>query len=163
MLFETERLRVREFNEEDAEFIYQLTNEPDFLRYVGDKNIHDLDAAKKYLLEGPIASYQQYGFGLFLVSLKSNDAPVGTCGLIKRPALTDVDIGYGFLEDYAGNGYATEAAKATLKYGYEELKIETIVAITCPDNIASIRVLQKIGLSEQGKVAVDDREDLLFK
>lgn len=93
-----------------------------------------------------LASYTQHGFGLYLVSLRTDDAAIGMCGLIKREGLDDVDLGFAYLPQYGGRGYATEAAAAILHYGRTVLGLPRIVAITAPDNAASINVLQKVGL-----------------
>jgi RimJ/RimL family protein N-acetyltransferase len=94
---ETERLTLRELTTDDAEFILRLLNEPSFLRFIGDKGVRNLQDARQYILNGPIASYNQNGFGLYLVVLKSTNTSIGMCGLIKRETLADVDIGFAFL------------------------------------------------------------------
>ncbi len=131
---------------EDAEFILELLNEVAFIRNIGDKGVRTLDDARLYILSGPVASYGQFGFGLYLVELKETGAAIGICGLLKREALEDVDIGFAFLEKYWSQGYACESAAAVKEYGRGELGIERIVAIVSPDNAASMRVLEKIGL-----------------
>jgi RimJ/RimL family protein N-acetyltransferase len=153
-ILETGRLELRRLTPEDASFILELLNDPLFLRFVGDKGVRTLDGARTYLATGPIASYAQHGFGLFLVSLKDGGTPIGMCGLLKRPVLADVDIGFGFLARYGGQGYATEAAAATLHYGRTVLGLKRIIAMTAPDNTASGHVLEKIGLRFDRMLAV---------
>jgi RimJ/RimL family protein N-acetyltransferase len=153
-ILETGRLELRRLTPEDAPFILDLLNDPLFLRFVGDKGVRTLDGARTYLATGPIASYAQHGFGLFLVSLKDGRVPIGMCGLLKRPVLPDVDIGFGFLTRYGGHGYATEAAAATLHYGRTVLGLKRIIAMTAPDNTASGHVLEKIGLRFDRMLAV---------
>ncbi len=145
-ILETERLSIRQFTLEDAAFIFELLNEPGYIQNIADRNIHSLEDARRYLEQGPLASYAANGFGLFRASLKDSDLPIGMCGLIRRTVLEDVDLGYAILERYWGQGYATEAAAALLAYGYDVLKLPRIIAITAPDNAGSIRVLEKIGL-----------------
>ena len=142
----TERLALRELALGDADFIFKLLNDPAFIRFIGDRNIRSTDDAKHYLRQGPLASYQRHGFGLYLVEEKSNGAPVGMCGLIKRDTLPDVDIGYAFLPEFRSRGYALEAAAAVMNYGKEGLKLKRIVAIVTPDNERSIHLLSKLGL-----------------
>jgi RimJ/RimL family protein N-acetyltransferase len=154
LVLETERLLLRQFSLEDAEFILTLLNEPSFLRYIGDKKVRNLDDAQQYILNGPIASYKQNGFGLYLVELKESGAPIGMCGLIKREELPDVDIGFAFLPDYWSRGLAFEAATAVMKYAEQTLKLKRIVAITSPDNDASIKLLQRIGFMFERVVAL---------
>ncbi len=163
-VFETDRLALRWFTREDTPLILHLLNEPLFLRFIGDKNVRTLDDADLYLQHGPLASYTRHGFGLFHVSLKSDGTPIGMCGLLKRDALEDVDVGFAYLPQFGGRGYATEAAQATLQYGRTVLGLKRIVAITAPDNTASINVLTKIGLRHTNtlKVAGYQTESLLF-
>ena len=144
---ETERLLLRLLTTDDAPFILELLNEPSFLENIGDKGVRDLDGACQYLRTGPMTSYAQNGFGLWLVQLKDVFTPIGICGLIKRDGLDDPDVGYAFLPRFWSQGYAIEAASATMVYGQETLGINRIVAITKPDNDASIRVLNKLGLT----------------
>jgi [ribosomal protein S5]-alanine N-acetyltransferase len=145
-IFETERLTLRRLTPDDAPFILELLNDPLFLRFVGDKGVRSLADAREYLTHGPMASYAQHGFGLFHVALKSTGTPIGMCGLLKREALADVDVGFAYLPQFSGQGYATEAARATLAYGRSVLGLGRIVAITAPENLGSQNVLRKIGL-----------------
>lgn len=145
-VLETERLALREFRLDDADFILQLVNEPPFLRFIGDKGVRTLADARDYLLKGPIESYRRFGFGLYLTSLREDGTPVGMCGLVKREGLADVDVGFALRSGYWSRGYAVEAAAAVLDYGKRILNLGRIVAIANPDNHASIAVLEKIGL-----------------
>ena len=145
-IIETERLIVRELQDTDAPFILQLLNDASFLYYIGDKGVRTVEDARQYILNGPVASYEQNGFGLYLVELKTGSVPIGMCGLIKRSELSHPDIGFAFLPDYWSKGYGLESAAAVLRHGVEVLKLKRIVAITSPDNEASGRLLTKIGL-----------------
>jgi ribosomal-protein-alanine N-acetyltransferase len=149
-LFDTDRLRLRLLTPEDAPFILELLNEPAFIQNIADKGVRTLDAARGYILDGPMASYARHGFGLFAVERKESDCPIGICGLIKREGLDDVDIGFAFLERHWSKGYAVEAAAATLAYGLRDLGLPRIVAITAPDNQGSIQVLERIGMRFEG-------------
>jgi len=91
-------------------------------------------------------SYSVNGFGLSMVELKNTHTPIGMCGLIKRDNLPDIDIGFAFLEEFMGNGYAFEIAQATINFAKENLQKETILAITIPTNVRSINLLKKIGM-----------------
>ena len=97
IVIETERLILRHLTLDDAAFIHELVNDPDWLRYIGDKGVRNLDDARAYIENGPMAMYERVGFGLFRVELKSRGTPIGMCGLIKRDTLPDVDIGFAFL------------------------------------------------------------------
>jgi len=143
-LIETERLTLRKLSVEDAPFILRLVNEPSFLQFIGDKGVRNLEDARQYILNGPVASYAQNGFGLFLVQLKANQVPLGMCGLLKRETLEDVDIGFAFLPEFWNKGYAFEAAAVVLSYAKDVLKLPRIVAITNKDNDASGKLLEKL-------------------
>lgn len=145
-ILETERLLLRRLRLDDAEFIFELVNDPSWLRYIGDKDVKSVEAARGYLERGPMAMYERLGFGLYAVELKAGGEPLGICGLIKRDSLEDVDIGFAFLARHRGRGYAREAAAATLDYGRRVMGLGRIVAITSPDNEDSIRLLEAIGL-----------------
>jgi len=159
-ILETERLSVRHIEAEDVAFILELLNEPGFIKNIADRGVRTLADAVRYIEQGPRASYAKFGFGLFCVILKETGVPIGMCGLLKRETLEDVDIGYAFLERCWGQGYASEAASAVMAYGHDTLGIKRIVAITAPDNDASIRVLTKLGLRFKAMVYIGhDREE----
>lgn len=139
-------MTLRRLSAEDAGFILRLLNEPSWLRFIGDKGVRTLEDARAYILNGPVEMYSRLGFGLYLVELKADGAPVGICGLIKRDALEDVDIGFALLPEHWGRGYAYEAASAVLAYGREVLGLRRVVAITSADNDSSARLLEKLGL-----------------
>jgi RimJ/RimL family protein N-acetyltransferase len=145
-VLETDRLILRWLSTVDAEFILRLLNEPSFLRFIGDKGVRTLDDARNYILNGPVDMYNRLGFGLYLTELKDGGLPIGICGLIKRDGLEDVDIGFAFLPKFWAKGYAYEAAAAVIAYGKTALGLNRIVAITSPDNYASARLLEKLGL-----------------
>jgi RimJ/RimL family protein N-acetyltransferase len=142
----TERLSLCRLTFEDAEFILRLVNEPSWLEFIGDKGVRSLEDARDYLTAGPIASYERHGFGLYLVRRKSDGARLGMCGLIKRDTLPHVDIGFAFLPEHWGQGYAYEASAAVLEHAERDHKLPRILAITSPHNQSSIRVLERIGL-----------------
>ncbi len=143
---ETDRLVLRRLTVDDAEFILELLNEPSFLKYIGDRGVRNLSDARQYILTGPVASYEQHGFGLYLTALRESEVAIGICGLLKRESLEDVDIGFAFLPRYWSKGYAFESASAIMDYGRDVLELQRIVAITAPANDASIRLLEKLGM-----------------
>jgi RimJ/RimL family protein N-acetyltransferase len=146
IVIESERLTLREFDLDDAEFILQLLNESAFLRFIGDKGVRTLADARDYLLKGPMDSYRRFGFGLYLASLREDGTPIGMCGLVKREGLDDVDVGFALRSRYWSRGYAVEAAAAVLDYARRGLRLRRVVAVANPDNHASIAVLERIGL-----------------
>jgi [ribosomal protein S5]-alanine N-acetyltransferase len=144
-VIETARLRLRWLRAEDAAFILDLQTDPDFIANIGDRGVHDLESARRYIEEGPGASYQRCGFGLYLVELKETAAVLGMCGLLRRDSHPDVEIGFALLPQARRRGYALEAATATLQFGLSSLGLRRIVAITAPQNAASIRILERAG------------------
>ena len=164
IVIETERLILRKFTLDDASFMLELLNTPAWLRFIGDRNVRTLEEAEQYLLDGNIRSYQEYGFGFYVVVVKETNQFIGTCGIKKREGLDDIDIGFGFLPQFMGKGYGYEAASATLNYALNDLKIKRIVAIVDPENTASISLIKKIGLVFEKMVQLSpkDIELMLF-
>jgi RimJ/RimL family protein N-acetyltransferase len=152
-ILETQRLRLRQFDQHDAAFIVKLLNTKGWLDFIGDKFVHNEDQAIAYLESGPISSYKKHGFGVFLVELKHGAVPIGMCGLLKRDSLPDPDIGFAFLPEYEGKGYALESATATLKYAADHLQILKISAITKADNNKSCRLLKALGFRFISKIS----------
>ena len=142
---ESKRLLLRRLEARDAAFILELLNEPSWLQYIGDKGVATLQSAERYIDNGPVEMYRRLGFGLYLVELKGVAAPIGICGLIKRDALDDVDLGFALLSRFWGKGYAFEAASAVMAYGDVELGLSRIVAIVSQDNHPSAKLLEKLG------------------
>jgi RimJ/RimL family protein N-acetyltransferase len=142
---ETERLRLRELSDADAAFILELVNEPAWLRFIGDRNVHSLDDARGYIARGPAASYAKHGFGLWAVELRAGGEPAGMCGLIRRDSLPHADVGFAFLARHRGHGYAREAAAAVVALARERFHLPRLLAITEPDNTASQAVLEHVG------------------
>jgi RimJ/RimL family protein N-acetyltransferase len=164
VIVETPRLRIRELTVDDAEFIFGLVNEPSFLENIGDKGVRNLEDARKFILEGPWASHREQGYGQFLVELKESGDPVGVCGLLYREALEVSDIGCAFKPRYWRRGYAFEAACAVMEYGRSTLGIDKIVGLTSEKNIASIKALEKLGMSFERlvKMSEDDPGTALY-
>ncbi|MGZ5041572.1 MAG: GNAT family N-acetyltransferase [Usitatibacter sp.] len=161
-VLETERLALRRLTIDDAEFIRELVNEPSWIRFIGDRGVRTLEQARAYLEKGPIAMYERCGFCLWLVEISATGEAAGICGLIKRDALTDVDIGFAFLPRFWNRGYAVESARAVLEYGRGTLGLGRIVAITSPDNEPSIRLLERIGLRLEATIEFAGEPTNLF-
>lgn len=164
IVIETERLILRKFTLNDAAFMLELLNTPMWLRFIGDRNVRTVKEAEQYLLDGNIRSYQEYGFGFYVVVVKETNESIGICGIKKREGLDDIDIGFGFLPQFMGNGYGYEAASATLYYASNNLKIKRIVAIVNPENATSISLIKKIGLQfeKMFQFSQNDIELMLF-
>ena len=165
IILETPRLLLREFTLEDDAFILDLLNTPAWLRYIGDRGVSNLQQAREYLRNGNLKSYEEHGFGFYMVLLKEGKTPVGSCGLGKREGLDGVDIGFAFLTEFTGLGYGYESASAIMDYARTELKLDRILAITDPANTASQKLLEKIGLRHERMVTLpnDDVELMLYE
>jgi [ribosomal protein S5]-alanine N-acetyltransferase len=145
-IIKTPRLTLRHFTLDDAAFFMALVNDKDWLAYIGDRDVHSVQAARDYLEKFYLPKYDKDGFGFYLVALKTTNEPIGMCGLIKREGLNDADIGFAYLPAYRGFGYALEAARATLVYARDALFMRRLVAIATPSNASSIKLLEKLGL-----------------
>ncbi len=157
----TERLRIRRLDAGDGEFIFRLLNEPSWIRYIGDKGIRSSADALCYLESGPLAMYARVGFGLYAVELKATREPIGMCGLIKRDALPDVDLGFAFLPSHWRSGYAFEAAAAVMDHGRKDFGLARIVAILAQDNERSRRLLVKLGFRFERTVTLPPQDEVL--
>jgi len=144
-IFETKRLFLDKLTLQDAPFIRELLNDPSWLRYIGDKNVRTLKAAKEYIKNGPQKSYAQLGFGLYVVKLKRSGRAIGMCGLLQRDTLEHADIGFAFLPKFTGKGYAFESSEAVLKHAHSILGMKHILAITSTNNLSSEKLLLRLG------------------
>lgn len=164
-LIRTARLALREVDEGDAGFVVELLNQPDFLRYIGDRGVRDLEQARGYLRSGPIASYARHGHGLYAVQKQVGGALVGMCGLLRREELPAPDLGVAFLPAHYGQGYAGEAAGAVLAHARQALGIDRVLAIVAPDNTRCIALLRRLGLRDTGTARIrgEDIDLLLFE
>jgi [ribosomal protein S5]-alanine N-acetyltransferase len=142
----TERLVLREATADDAPFVLELLNSRGFIEGIADRGVRTLDQARDYIEQRMVAQYREHGFGMWAVTPKGEAAPVGLAGLVRRDVLPHVDVGYAFLERAWGRGYAQEAAAAVLRHAGEKLGLDPVCAIVNPDNAASRRVLEKVGL-----------------
>lgn len=145
-ILETQRLVLREVVKTDDEFMLDLLNQPTFIKYIGDRNVRDLETARDFIKTRYTKSYQDNGYGLYLVELKETKTSIGVCGFVKRDTLPDPDIGFAFLPQFEEKGYAFESAEAIMKYGQEKLGFKRVLAITTQDNTRSGKLLEKIGL-----------------
>lgn len=142
---ETERLRLSAFTIRDTAFVIHLLNSPGWLQFIGDRKVNDRASAETYLTNGPMQSYEMNGFGLMKVELKDSSLPIGMCGLLKRAYLDAPDLGFAFLPEHQGKGYAMESAQGIVDYASGELGLSTLLAIVMPANGKSITLLEKLG------------------
>src|SRR5262245_8806645 len=161
---ETSRLRLRELTHEDAGFIRELVNDPAWLRFIGDRNVHTLDDARGYVDKIREGSYARHGFGLWVAESSETAEALGLAGLIRRDSLEHVDVGFAFLEGHRGRGYAREAVGAVLTLARERFGLTKVVAIADTDNVASHRVLEDSGFRFERRLqwAETGKEQSLF-
>jgi len=161
-ILETSNLILRKFTVDDAGFMLRLLNEPTWIQYIGDRNVHTVEEAQQYLLNGSIKSYKDHGFGFYLVLHKEKGEPVGTVGFAKRTYLECPDFGFAFLPEFTGQGYAFEVSAAAMDFAEQMLQLNRIEAITTPDNKRSIQLLVKIGFRFEKSIHVEGEELFLF-
>lgn len=159
-ILETPRLYLREMTSEDAESAYLLNLDPEVIQYTGDDPFESIEEAREFLEK--YESYKKYGFGRWAVILKETDEYLGWCGLKYTPELDEFDIGYRLMKKFWGKGYATEAAEVCLKLGFEQFNMKTIVGRVMPANSASLRVLEKIGLTYLENRVTDGTEEVIY-
>ncbi|MCB1600973.1 MAG: GNAT family N-acetyltransferase [Lysobacterales bacterium] len=158
---ETQRLILRRLELGDAEFIFQLVNDPTWLAGIGDRGVRTLTDAQEYLRKGPLEMYERYGFGLYAIERKVDHQLIGICGLLKRETLPEPDLGYALLPQYAGVGYALEAARACVALAREQFRMPRLLAITTPENIRSRHLLEQLGMQLEQRYRVKPEDDEL--
>src|SRR5687768_8461812 len=151
---ETARLTLRRLDFDDAPFLIGLLNQPSFIAHIGDRGVRNVEDANRYLRDGPMSMYQRYGFGLWHLSQRSDGAPIGMCGLLRRDTLPDVDVGYALLPQFWGRGFAFEAVEATLRHGADKFGLQRVIGVVSEGNTASIRVLEKVGMRYEGMISM---------
>ena len=159
IILETERLLLREFDEGDAVPFYLMGSDPGVLRYLADPGggLTGVDHALEVLRSRSIADYRTYGYGRWACVLKASGEVIGFAGLKYLPDVQEVDIGYRLLPAYWGRGLATEAARAVLDYGRTRLGVGRVIGLVDPANVASVRVLEKLGLTPAGQVELEGK------
>ena len=144
---ETTRLRLRLFTRDDLQVMHQLNTDPEVIKYADDP-VRDIEETKQRLEEGPLSDYKKYGYGRFAVELKETGKVIGFCGIKYLPEIDLPEVGYRYMKEYWGRGIGTEAASACVEFAREDLNIEKLIALIIPENIASIRVAEKLGMSK---------------
>lgn len=160
----TERLRMRLMKESDAAFMLALLNDPSWLAMIGDRGVRTEADAREYIRKGAMDSQARLGYSFYIVELKDEGTPVGMCGLAKRDYLDDPDIGFAFLPQFCGQGYAHESAVAVLDFARDVLKLPRVLATTRPYNSSSANLLNKLGLRFKHRIPYPggDGELMLF-
>ncbi|MDI9249518.1 GNAT family N-acetyltransferase [Stenotrophomonas sp. RS-48] len=150
---ESERLRLRRIEpDRDAAPMLALLNDPGFVRFIGDRNVHSEAQAREYIALRVLHSYALNGFGMYAIERLSDGAWLGNAGLVRRDGLPGPDIGYALLSEYTGHGYAGEAARAVFTHARGALGLQDLYGITDLDNVVSGKILLGLGMCEQGVV-----------
>lgn len=152
----TARLIIRPFTLDDALFIIELLNTKGWLRFIGNRNVYTNEDAVNYLLNGPMKSYAENGFGLSCICIKESGEPIGMSGLIKRPQLQFPDIGFALLPSFEKKGYAYEAASGIIADARNRYDFEKLAAITNTDNELSGNLLKKLGFVFEKEIEMDN-------
>ena len=161
--FETDRLFLKPTTSADAEFIFELVNTPKWLANIGDRNVKSIEAAKAYIKEKMTPQLEKLGYGNYTLIRKVDNIKIGTCGLYDREGLEGIDIGFALLPAYENLGYGYESAAKLLEIGIKEFHIKRISAITTKENIASQKLIEKLGLKYVNTIRIpNDEEELLL-
>ena len=152
---ETERLRLRLFTRDAGQIMFELNSDPEVIKYA-DTPARDLEEAMQRLEQGPLFDYEKYGYGRFAVELKETGKVIGFCGIKYLPEIELPEVGYRYLTEYWGRGIGTEAARACIEFARDDLKIKKLVALIIPENIASIKLAEKLGMSRGPLIHVFD-------
>ncbi len=156
VILETPRLLLRRMTLEDAPLLLELNSKPEVLRYIHEPMLVDEDHARQVITDIILPQYTLYNRGRWAVHLKADGRFAGWCGLKWHPAEGITDLGYRLLPVFWGKGYASEAALHTLNYGFDTLAIDKITGRAHAENLASVAILQKIGMRYAGNEVVDN-------
>ncbi|WP_407534910.1 GNAT family N-acetyltransferase [Elizabethkingia miricola] len=160
--YETERLIIKPITLDDAAFLLDLYNRPKFIQYIGDKNLRSIDDAQTYIQNRFLPQLERSGYGNYTITLKENNEIIGAVGIFEREGLPIMDIGYSFLEEYEGNGYAYEAAIKVKEIGMKDFGLEKLSAITSKENFASQKLLGKLGLAYVKDISLPNEDEVLM-
>jgi len=157
LFIETERLLIRPFKMEDIEPSYKMNLDAEVSRYTGDGGVVSKKEIERRIIENVFGDYEKHGFGRLAVELKGENKFIGFTGLKYLEDMDEVDLGYRFMKEYWGKGIATESAKACLNLGFETLELNKIIAMVLPENIGSIRVLEKLNFEYEKDIIEDNQ------
>lgn len=158
---ESPRLTLRRVTLDDAAFLLRQVNEPGWLRNIGDRGVHTLDHARRYIEVRMLHAYGALGYGMYLIESRADGRPLGLCGLVKRDTLPEPDLGFALLQEHWGRGYAVEAGRAVMRYAHDPLGLQKLLAIVTPGNAPSRRVLEKLGFAVEGRMRTEAQEPQL--
>ena len=158
-VIETQRMRLRRLTADDAPFMMRLMNDPAYIEHIGDRGVGTMEKMAAYITDVIGASYEAFGYGIYLALARDDGRPVGMAGLVNRPTLEHVDIGFAFARDSWDQGLATEAGLAVIEHAARDFGLRRLVGVVSPANGASIRVLEKLGFRFEGMVCLTPEDD----
>lgn len=158
-ILKTERILLRKFEDSDALAVFEFGSNKEVQRYTGEPLLTHLEQARDIIVNTIQKDYVKYGYGRWAVVYRPENRVIGFAGLKYLPEFDETDIGYRILPEYWGKGITTEMCIPIVSYGFDVLKLDKIIGITLPENTASIRVLEKIGLKFQKITSYDDSID----
>ncbi|MCI3938747.1 GNAT family N-acetyltransferase [Chryseobacterium aahli] len=161
-VYETERLIIRPMSLDDADLILELYNMPNFIKFIGDRNINSLADAENYIKAKFLPQFEKLGFGNYLIELKDGNIKIGGVGIFERQGLDIVDIGFSVLERFEGKGYMFEAAQKIKSIGMDDFGLNKISAITSKDNFSSQKLIKRLGLKFQKYVTLPNEDEELM-
>ena len=157
LFIETDRLLIRPFKMEDIEPSYTMNLDTEVSRYTGDGGVVSKKEIERRIVENVFGDYEKYGFGRLAVELKGENKFIGFTGLKYLEDMDEVDLGFRFMKEYWGKGIATESAKACVNLGFEKLGLGRIIAMVLPENLGSIRVLEKLNFEYEKDIIEDNQ------
>lgn len=162
-VYETDRLIIRPMSVDDADLIFELYNMPNFIKFIGNRNIKSLSDAQSYIETKFLPQFEKLGFGNYLVILKEGNIKIGGVGIFEREGLDVVDIGFSVLERFEGKGYMFEAAQKVISIGMDDFGLKAVSAITSKDNFSSQKLIGKLGLKFQKYIVLpNENEELMY-
>ena len=159
---ETARLLLRGFTLDDLDAFNVLGTNPEIIRYVGNQPFASLDVARQTLIAAPLKDYATYGYGRLACVWKQSGSVIGFCGPKFLPETAEVDLGYRFMPSFWGMGLATESSLAVIDYARDQLRLHDLVGWVHPENVASARVLTKVGFSFARRTTIASIPDAEF-
>lgn len=160
VILETERLLLRESVEDDAQDFFDLTNDPEVMKYTGDVVFKSVEETRNLIRN--YEDYQKNSYGRWTTILKATNEIIGWCGLKYIKEIDETDLGFRFKKKYWNKGYATEASRACLELGFNIHKLSQIVGQVYKDHAASQRVLTKVGMTFWKELYDDDESWLVY-
>ncbi|MFG1495862.1 GNAT family N-acetyltransferase [Saccharospirillum sp. HFRX-1] len=161
IICKTKRLILREAQVDDSASLLELLNEPAWHQFIAPNSIDSIEKASDYIEQKMLTSYREHGFGLWLVATIDGSLPIGICGLLKRNTLPHPDLGFALLSKYWGQGFALEAASASVAYAQETLALQQLLAIAKPINHRSIALLEKLGFRHESGFSHPGSDEVL--